>query len=80
MHIFTDTVKYIGLQTRPGTLEIEVALSKSLSELRPPRSPTELRSFLGSGPAHSLCGEKLQPYGARVFGSSIRHHHMSALP
>eukprot|EP00171_Calliarthron_tuberculosum_P022637 IDg22637t1 len=47
MHVLTDTVKYLGHRIRPGTLEIEMALTKSLRQLRPPRTPTELRSFLG---------------------------------
>eukprot|EP00171_Calliarthron_tuberculosum_P022928 IDg22928t1 len=40
---FTDTVKYLGHRIRPGTLEIEMALTASLRQLRQPRTPTELR-------------------------------------
>lgn len=44
---FTDTFKYLGPQIHPGTLEIELAMHKYLSQLRPSRTPTEFRSFLG---------------------------------
>lgn len=45
---FTDTVKYLGHRIRPGTLEIEMALSKSLRQLRPP--PHTHRTTIVLGP------------------------------
>ena len=44
---FTDTVKYLGHIIRPGRLEIDRARVAGLSEALPPRTKTELRSFLG---------------------------------
>lgn len=43
---FTDTVKDLDHRILPGTLEIELAVSKILSQLRPPRTPMKFRSFL----------------------------------
>lgn len=44
---FTDSVRYLGHIVRPGTLEVDDSHVKSLREAKPPRTPTELRSFLG---------------------------------
>ncbi len=44
---FTDSVRYLGHIVRPGTLEIDQSHVKSLKGARAPRTPTELRSFLG---------------------------------
>lgn len=44
--LFTFKVKYLDQCIRSETLEIQLVMSKSLSQLRPPRTPMELRSFL----------------------------------
>lgn len=45
---FHDRIKYLGHIIRPGVLEIDASLTKSLREAHPPKSVTELRSFLGA--------------------------------
>lgn len=44
---FTQKVKYLGHIVRPGTIEIDHAKTKSLRELRPPETLTQLKFFLG---------------------------------
>ena len=43
---FTKSIKYLGHIVRPGTIEVDKASTKCLEGLRPPRTVTELRSFL----------------------------------
>ena len=44
---FTKHIKYLGHIVRPGTIEVDKASTRCLEGLRPPRTITELRSFLG---------------------------------
>ena len=44
---FTDTVKYLGHVIRPGTLEVDEVATAALTKAKPPKTQTELRSFLG---------------------------------
>ena len=44
---FTKHIKYLGHIVRPGTIEVDQASTRCLEGLRPPRTVTELRSFLG---------------------------------
>ena len=44
---FTDHVRYLGHIVRPGTLEVDQSHVKSLLEAEPPKTVSELRSFLG---------------------------------
>lgn len=44
---FTDTVRYLGHIIRPGALEIDDAHVSSLRQAKPPKTLTDLRSFLG---------------------------------
>ena len=44
---FTDTVKYLGYVIRPGTLEVDEVATAALTKAKPPKTQTELRSFLG---------------------------------
>ena len=44
---FTNHIKYLGHVVRPGTIEVYKAATRCLDGLRPPRTITELRSFLG---------------------------------
>ena len=44
---FTDTVKYLGHFIRPGTLEVDEVATAALTKAKPPKTQTELRSFLG---------------------------------
>ena len=44
---FPDTVKYLGHAIRPGTLEVDEVATAALTKAKPPKTQTELRSFLG---------------------------------
>ena len=44
---FTDSVRYLGHIVRPGTLEVDQSHVRALREAEPPRTVSELRSFLG---------------------------------
>ena len=46
-NFFTDTVRYFGHVIKPGTMEVEEASKRALKGLRPPRTGSELKSFLG---------------------------------
>ena len=46
MKVFQDSVEYLGYIIRPGELEVHSKNVKALSEATPPRTQTELRSFL----------------------------------
>ena len=43
---FTTEVEYLGHIIKPGTLEVDSANTKSLRDCKPPRTKTQLRSFL----------------------------------
>ena len=45
---FSTSINYLGHIIRPGRMEINQALTKSIREARPPENVTQLRSFLGA--------------------------------
>ena len=44
---FTDSVRYLGHIIRPGTLEVDDSHVRALKLAKPPKTTSELRSFLG---------------------------------
>lgn len=44
--LFSDTVEYLGHIIKPGKLEIDSAITKSLRDSKPPTTKTELQSLL----------------------------------
>lgn len=45
---FTNSVRYLKHIVRPGTLEVDDSHMRALRQAKPPRTPSELLSFLGS--------------------------------
>lgn len=62
---FSKQIKYLGHIIKPGRLEVDKAHTKSLRESKPPRTVTQLRSFLG---------------GANVYRRFIKNYAMIAAP
>ena len=44
---FSDKIEYLGHIIKPGRLEVDQANTKSLRDARPPKTKSQLRSFLG---------------------------------
>lgn len=84
-HFVRKEVEYLGHVIRPGTLELNKTRLKSLKNVKSLRTPTQLRSFLGSvqhfSSVHRMICEDREPLdgaAARKCAGPIAETHRGA--